>query len=107
MISVDTHRQFFYCFTVLFEKHVTSLIKSDDSLKEHEDLFKMAGFNGCIGSSDTTHVPMLSCASWATKSHKGAKLNVPLRTYNITVNHKRERKIILIQTLVFHLQLSD
>ena len=50
----------------------------------------MAGFNWCIGSSDATHVPMLSCASWATNSHKGSKLNVPARTYNITVNHKRQ-----------------
>ena len=53
----------------------------------HEKLFKMAGFNGCIGSTDATHIGMLNCAAWAHIIHKGFKLNIPSRTYNMTVNH--------------------
>mmetsp|Transcript_29950 Transcript_29950/g.34794 ORF Transcript_29950/g.34794 Transcript_29950/m.34794 type:complete len:335 (-) Transcript_29950:47-1051(-) len=57
---------------------------------EWEQLFKTAGFTGCIGSSDGTHVGMLNCHSWATINHKGPKLNIPSRTYNTTVTHTRQ-----------------
>ena len=33
---------------------------------------------------------MWSCASWATLQHKGHKLNIPPRSYNITVSHSRQ-----------------
>ena len=59
---------------------------------KQERLFRQAGFNGCIGSSDATHVGMLSCAIWAKIMHKGFKLNIPSRTYSMTVT--RSRKII-------------
>ena len=55
----------------------------------------MAGMNGCMGSSDATNVIMLSCPSWASNSHKGFKLNLPARTYNLTVSHS---KLILCST---------
>ena len=58
-------------------------------VKEREELYAIAGFNGCIGSTDATHVPMLSCPLWASNSHKGFKLNLPARTYNVTVDHCR------------------
>ena len=54
-----------------------------------EKLFRMAGFNGCIGSSDATHIAMLNCAAWAQVMHKGYKLSLPSRTYNMTVDHSR------------------
>ena len=57
---------------------------------EWERLFKLAGFSGCIGSSDGTHIGMLNCHSWATINHKGPKLNIPSRTYNTTVTHTRQ-----------------
>ena len=50
-------------------------------------MFKLAGFDGCIGSTDATHVGILKCAAWAHIIHKGFKLNIPSRTYNMTVNH--------------------
>ena len=49
-----------------------------------------AGFNGCIGSTDTTHVPMLKCANWAHNVRKGSKMHLPCRTYNVTVTHSRQ-----------------
>ena len=59
------------------------------NLIKQESNFSQAGFNGCIGSSDGTHVPMLKCSQWASNTNKGFKLNVPARTYNVTVDHSR------------------
>ena len=93
-ISRECHRQFFNVFifygsTVLYNLHVTLPAMNTD-LSEFEHLFELAGYNGCIGSSDGTHVGMLSCASWATIAHLGPKLNIPSRTYNATVTHCRQ-----------------
>lgn len=59
------------------------------TMSPHEKLFKLAGLNGCIESTNTTHVVMLICAAWAHIIHKEFKLNIPSRTYNMTVNHCR------------------
>ena len=92
-ISISTNRQFILRFikygsTVLYKKWVIDA-RISRNLNEQESLFKQAGFNGCIGSSDATHVPMLKCSQWASNCHKGFKLNVPARTYNVTVDHSR------------------
>ena len=93
-ISDDTNREFMYSFldygsTVLYKKWVL-----DENVKtsvgERESLFRSAGFNGCMGSSDATHVGMLACPQWAQTEHKGFKLNIPSRTYNVTVDHTRK-----------------
>ena len=55
-----------------------------------ESVFASAGFNGCIKSTDGTHIGMHSCATWAGHSHTGHKLNIPSRTYNVTVTHWRQ-----------------
>ena len=57
---------------------------------EYDALFKQAGYNGCIGSSNVIHVGMLSCASWESITHIGHKLNIPSRTYNATVSRCRQ-----------------
>ena len=93
-ISREVNRVFFHNFllygsTVLYKKHV-SLPASTTDPSEWERLFKLAGFSGCIGSSDGTHIGMLNCHSWATINHKGPKLNIPSRTYNTTVTHTRQ-----------------
>ena len=77
-----------YGSTTLYRKWVIdpSLNKK---ISDQEKLFRLAGFNGCIGSSDATHVGMLSCAAWAQVLNKGYKLNMPSRTYNMTVDHSR------------------
>ena len=93
-ISAECHRQFLNVFlvygsTVLYNLHVTSPAFNTD-VSEFEKLFALAGYNGCIGESDGTHVGMLSCASWATIAHLGPKLNIPSRSYNATVTHCRQ-----------------
>ena len=69
--------------------HVTDASQLTDSAK-FEKLFAAAGFNGCIGSTDATHIGMLCCANWAAHNHLGHKLSVPSRTYNATVTHWRQ-----------------
>ena len=92
-IHEETHRQFFHVFiewgsSVLFDECVVPPETNED-LVEHTAEFSMAGFNGCIGSVDATHVSMERCSHWLWQSNKGFKLNMPSRTYNITVNHRR------------------
>ena len=49
----------------------------------------MAGFPGCIGSSDASHIVMEVCPYRLHQLHLGYKLCHTARTYNITVNHRR------------------
>ena len=98
-ISREVNRQFFICFieygsSVMFQKYVIDVANSLD-MSSHEKFFSIAGMNGCCGSGDSTNVIMLNCPSWATNSHKGFKLNLPARTYNLTVSHT---KLILCST---------
>jgi len=51
--------------------------------------FSKAGFNGCIGSTDATHIIIEKCQYRLRQSHLGGKLNLTARTYNMTVNHRR------------------
>ena len=98
-ISREVNRNFFSCFmeygsTVMYKKYVLDVADSID-VSNHERLFSMAGMPGCVGSGDATHISMLNCPSWASNSHKGFKLNLPARTYNLTVTHS---KVILCST---------
>lgn len=93
-ISGDVHRVFFNTFleygsTVLYEKYVLSPLATMDKSRI-EKLFNIAGLNGCYGSSDGTHIGLLSCPSWAFNNHKGFKLSVPSRNYNATVTHSKQ-----------------
>ena len=93
-ISDDTNRVFLYSFieygsTILYKKWVLDQ-NITTRVAERESLFRSAGFNGCIGSSDATHVGMLACPQWAQTEHKGFKMNFPSRTYNVTVDHTRK-----------------
>ena len=62
--------------TVLHKTNFTLPVLNADPF-EFEKLFKIAGFNGCLGSSDETHVGMLACAFWAQINHIGPKMKRP------------------------------
>ena len=49
----------------------------------------MASFNGFIGSSNGTYITMLKRSSYTSNIDKGFKLNIPVRTYHVTVDHPR------------------
>lgn len=54
----------------------------------HMNEFTKAGFNGCIGSTDATHIIIEKCQYRLRQSHLGGKLNLTAHTYNMTVNHR-------------------
>ena len=90
-VSAEVHRVFFFAFieygsTILYKKHVT-IPAHNMSYSSTTKLFHQAGLNGCLGSSDGTHVGMQRCPAWATINHKGFKLAIPSRNYNATVTH--------------------
>ena len=90
-ISREVNRSFFHQFilygsTVLYHQHVTIPATTTNPSK-FEEIFRSAGFNGCCGSTDATHIGMLHCAVWAAHNHLGHKLSIPSRTYNVTVTH--------------------
>mmetsp|Transcript_9996 Transcript_9996/g.20675 ORF Transcript_9996/g.20675 Transcript_9996/m.20675 type:complete len:554 (-) Transcript_9996:27-1688(-) len=92
-IHEETHRQFFHVFiawgsTSLFNRFVSPPLTREDALNNMAE-FSSAGFHGCVGSSDATHIAMEKCSSWLSQLHKGPKLAMPSRSYNITVNHRR------------------
>ena len=93
-ISAEVHRNFFQSFleygnAVLYKKYVVDPATKED-VSMFERVFALAGFNGCIGSTDGTHVGMLQCPSWASISHTGYKLAIPSRNYNATVTHSHQ-----------------
>ena len=93
-ISREVNRKFFIAFiqygsSIMYKKYVIDKAININN-PTNEILFRMAGMNGCLGSSDATHVIMLKCSSWATIGHKGFKLNLPARNYNLTVTHTKQ-----------------
>ena len=92
-ISMETIRLFLLQFikfgsSTLFNKHVQTPV-SYDELKSCEREFMMAGFPGCIGSTDATHIIMEQCPFRLRQLHLGYKLAYTARTYSMTVNHRR------------------
>jgi hypothetical protein len=92
-ISEETHRQFFQVFItfgreVLFPEWV-SAPKDRFESEEHLNEMQQAGFHGCIGSCDATHVLHERISHAQQQSHNSFKMQGTARTYNITVNHRR------------------
>ena len=63
----ETNRR---CFLVFIEHGSSALYKKcvldlslHRMLAKHERLLNLAGFNGCTGSTDATHIGMLNCAA--------------------------------------------
>jgi len=63
----------------------SDLAEVEDSMRE----YAQAGFPGCIGSSDATHVTLEKCWAKIANMHLGGKSSHTTRAFNITVNHRR------------------
>jgi hypothetical protein len=61
-----------------------------EDCQSHVHEFKMAGFNGCIGSSDATHIAVGKCSYRLRNSHLGAKQHLTTRSFNLTCHHQRK-----------------
>ncbi len=49
--------------------------------------YDVAGFPGCVGSTDCTHVTTERCEYRQKNNHLGAKSSHTTRTFNLTCNH--------------------
>jgi hypothetical protein len=92
-ISEECHRQFFHKFikwasTDLYKTYVIAPSTYDEA-QAHMKEMSEAGFDGCVGSVDATHVCMFRCPYGRANQHRGHKESLPARTYNIVVNHRR------------------
>ena len=58
---------FFHCFITYGSSHLYKKWMIDPAKNTHvssfENIFKLAGFDGCIGSSDATNISMMKCAN--------------------------------------------
>ena len=95
-VSRDVHRCFFHAFTTfgakfLYPRYVC-MPHSTADLRNCESEYAVAGFPGCIGSTDATHIPLDKVTASFRQSHLGYKLgsDSTTRTYNLTVNHRRQ-----------------
>lgn len=92
-ISENLHRHFFHVFltygSTTFYKEQVYIPDNINEWQSHMKEFTDAGLSGCVASMDATHVGMQRCPYARWNEHKGPKLSMPARTYNICVNHRR------------------
>jgi hypothetical protein len=93
-ISRDVHRKFFHQFvtfgaTVLYTMYV-SVPQTVEELQDCENEYSIAGFPGCIGSTNATHIPLEKVCVSLRQAHLGFKSKSTMRTYNLTCNHRRK-----------------
>lgn len=92
-ISRDVLRKFHHAFiefgaTVLFPQWV----RGPETLEEARAIsyeFTLAGFPGCIGSMDASHIQSERISYRIRQSHLAHKMPFTARTYNIITNHRR------------------
>ena len=93
-ISEEIVRVFFHRFiefgsTFLYHKYVVAPSTAEEaSVHSHE--YAQAGLPGCVGSSDATHIVLEKVEYRLRQSHLGFKSSHTARSYNITVNHRRQ-----------------
>ena len=78
-----------YGSTVLFNELVATPTSKEDAAN-HVQEFIVAGYPGAVGSTDATHVIIKKCRYQSRQAHLGHKMNKTARTYNMTVNHRRQ-----------------
>jgi hypothetical protein len=76
-IDSDVHRKFFRAFikfdsTVLYKKWVLTPVNLPEALPNMKE-YSEAGFPGCVGSSDCTHIVTDKCEYNLKNNHLGAK----------------------------------
>lgn len=102
-VSEEVLRVFFHKFLdfgtqVIYRKYVLShlldeQLSDEDVLARAKELsseYEVAGFNGCIGSTDACHVASERIGQSIRQSHLSFKLPYASRTYNMTVSHRRK-----------------
>jgi hypothetical protein len=93
-ISQEVLCVFFHSFidfgsTVLYKLYIRPPQTSSDA-SVHAAEYKIAGFPGAIGPTDATHIMLERVSYRFRQTHMGFKMTHTARTYNITVNHRRQ-----------------
>ena len=93
-VARDVHRVFFHKFVEFGAKfpypRYVRIPSTLQVLKECELEYQKAGFPGCIGSTDATHINMGKSNFGICQKHLGFKSKgTTARTFNSTVNHRR------------------
>jgi hypothetical protein len=91
-IDNDVHMTFFHVFlefgsTVLYKKWVLTAVNLPKAMLNMKE-YSVAGFPGCVGSSDCTHIVTDQCEYNLKNNHLGAKNSLTTRTFNLTCNHR-------------------
>jgi len=92
-IDKEVHRRFFKVFiifgsTELYQKWVITPVNVPEAHSNMHE-YSEAGFPGCVGSSDCTHIVTERCEYHLKNNHLGAKNSLTTRTLNLTCNHRR------------------
>jgi hypothetical protein len=87
-----THRRFFRRFSQfgrlkLYPRFVTLPETSEDLMRTMEP-FKRAGFPGCVGATDATHISLLACPAKLSNISTG-RSGTPTRVFNLTCDFSR------------------
>lgn len=74
--------------SVLFDKFVKFPINFEEA-KTHMAELAIAGFPGCTGSADCTHIVTDRCQYNLKNHHLRAKSSLTMRSFSLTANHRR------------------
>ncbi len=93
-ISKEVHCTFFRAFinfgsTSLYSWFLLTPLHLPEALSNMQE-YKMAGFPGCIGLADCTHITTERCEYRLKNNHLGAKSSHTTQTFNLTCNHRRQ-----------------
>ena len=94
-LNEETVRVFFHCFidfgsVVLYALYIRPPTCAEDAKAHDTGEYDVTGFTGAIGSTDATHILIERVAYRMRQTHIGFKMTHTARTYNITVNHRRQ-----------------
>jgi hypothetical protein len=92
-ISKEVHRLFFHtfiniCSKTLYSWFVLTPLHLPEARSNMQE-FEVAGFPGCVVSTDCTHITTERCEFRLKNNHLGAKSSHTIRTYNLACNHRR------------------
>ena len=107
-VSEESHRLFCTAFVKacranLYPKWVKRP-KTDEEILDCRAEFTEAGFDGCIGSADVTHVNIEKCQARLKNQNLGGKSSHTTRAFQLVVNHRRQ---IIASTVGFNGRWND
>ena len=107
-VSEEAHRLFFKKFVKACRKHLypkwVKRPQTDEEVADCMAEFVEAGFDGCIGSADVTHIILEKCQARLKNQNLGGKSSHTTRAFQLVVNHRRQ---IIASTVGFPGRWND